>query len=180
MKKLLMTLLSSFCILTCVGCAQIDEDKTTVDTTQDEVQDVGEITGVIAGHTLECDDGSSLQLKGDGSYVWYKDPGNTKNNYYEGTYSMYSGDDAVKAVADIEALGLSEKEQYKLIEEHKEDGVTVDDWFLMIQHRSKKVVDGTTSEDSDDIVYVGFYYDDLKVYDALNCNTGNYAIFGVK
>jgi len=178
MKKLLMVLLSSFCILTCAGCTHDNEDKTTADTTHDEIQN--EITGVIAGHTLECDDGSSLQLKGDGSYVWYKDPSNTKDNYYEGTYSMYNGNEAVKAVADIEALGLSEEEQYKLIEEHKKDGVTVDDWFLMIQHRSKKVVNNVPSENSDDIVYVGFYYDDLKVYDALNCNTGNYTIFNVK
>lgn len=172
------------CLLALMGCNSTNntssDDVVDVDTEAETSSQNDTTAGILFGRTLVSLDGSTLELNTDGTYNWYQDAEDKTDNFYSGSYSIYSGQEAVEAVADIEAIGLDEEEQLKLIEENAEDGVTIDDWFLMIQHREGRVVDKTASEETDDIIFVGFYYKDLKVYNALNCNTGDYAVFEVK
>lgn len=164
MKKMIKIICVIMLLLVC-GCSQSSKSQS---------QDM------LSGHCLTASDQSYLQLNKDGHYVWYQNKSVTNDNYYEGTYEVYVGMEAIDQLDSLSEYGFTKQEQLDYIERNKDKGISVDDWYVMIQTRTKRVVQAQETLEKTRIVYAGVYYKDKKVYDAVNCNSANYSYFSVE
>lgn len=178
MKRFLGLFMMILCVFALfAGCSnKSDETKST----EQQTQKLPSSPDLISGKTLTGGDKSSLQLKDDGSYIWYQNASVTDDNYYKGTYKIYVGAEAISVLGGMSRYGVTEQEQLDLIARNADRGLTADDWYVMVQNRTYRLVDGKETNENTTIVYMGFYYKDQNTYDAANCNSGNYASFTVE
>lgn len=151
-----------------------------IDNSNSQMENKNNPKDMLTGKNMTARDGSLLQMKDDGTYIWYQKPEITDDNYYVGTYEIYFGENAISILDSMRQYGFTMQEQFDLIERNKDIGLTKDDWYVMVQNVKERVVSGTRKDSSDKFVYAGFYHKEARVYDAVNCNTANYAVFTIE
>lgn len=132
---------------------------------------------VISGKTWEEDDGSLLVLNKDNTFKYYRDKDDLTNYYYEGTYKVYCGEDAVEYISeDLEDYGVTEKEQRDIFDRNEE--YNVDNYYCLVLNNKTCMIDGeNTMEEPVMTPYFGFYLEKYDALDIANMNTGTYYWF---
>lgn len=132
---------------------------------------------VVSGHSWEAPDESLLILDDDGTFKYYRDQDDFSDYYYEGTYEVYCGEDAVEYISeDLEEYGVTEKEQRDLFEGYEE--YDIDNYYCMILTNEACYMDGENVLDETVVTpYFGFYIEDDDALDFANMNTANYYYF---
>lgn len=138
---------------------------------------INTVEDVISGHSWEASDGSLLVLDDDGTFRYYRDQDDRSDYYYEGTYKVYCGEDAVEYIAeDLEEYGVTEEEQREIFERNEE--YNVDNYYCMVLTYEKCFIDGeNTLEETVITPYFGFYYEKYEELDFANMNTATYYYF---
>lgn len=128
----------------------------------------------ISGYSyIEKQDNSLLDLKSDGTFLYYKDKDDKTDNYYEGTYVVYQGEDAIKYIAnDLETYGLTEEEQKDLIrrnEEYKEEN-----YYCLVLKNNKCIMNGkNTLTSTIETPYYGFFFEQIDTLMIVNMKSAN-------
>ena len=151
-----------------------DED----DDDDDEDLDIKSLI-IEEGSWVEENSGSFLVLENKKEFKYYKDYGVMDDYYYEGTYKIYVGEDAVDYVVnDLSEYYVEEDELEDLFD--RNDKYSEDNFICLVLNNDCCIIDGEETEvDLDSTPYFGFYLDDgkEKVLDIANMNSGNYYWF---
>lgn len=119
-------------------------------------------TDDISGYSyIEETDDSLLDLKSNGTFKYYQDKDELTDNYYEGTYTVYNGEDAVEYIAnDLEKYGVTEEEQRDYFSRNAgKEMYKVDNYYCLVLKNKKCIIDGeNTLTKTVETPYFGFYY----------------------
>ncbi len=176
-------------VLTFVGQAKTDsENLPLVHTISESVTFNKGNEDYASGHRLVSDKNNELDLKSNGDFVYYNDTNNHEKEFATGTYEVYYGQEAVDKVASLKEYGLTNDE---LEEQIKYDmcgyalnggsvkyHVSKDTFYCFIMHVEQLTNEPNDVEDSDnDVLFVGYYIDELELFHMLNCNVVEYCEF---
>lgn len=130
----------------------------------------------IKGYSWLGDDNSILYLNKDNTYIWYQQDNNHEDNYYQGKFKTYTGEDAIEYISTtLEEFGLTEEAQRSFFEEGKHE---LNEYYLIILTCEKAKMDGKETEGTDNTAYYyGFYSKTKKRLDLINMSTKNKAGF---
>lgn len=85
------------------------------------ISDNSSSSNALEGHSWKSGYSRLLQLNEDGTYCWYQDDTNKSDNYYSGTYKVYTSDEAIekinkdnKSLTPISQVTDDSKEKYYL------------------------------------------------------------------
>ena len=127
---------------------------------------------------VEKDD-SFLVFDSSSRFHYYRDHGDTSDNYYTGTYEIYVGEDAVEFITeDLSEYGVTEDEIYDIIDANEE--YTIDNLICIVLNNESCIVDGEETFDHTVMTpYMGCYLvdDDEVALDIANMNTATYYWF---
>ena len=127
----------------------------------------------IIGKSFIMADDSYIVFKENKRFIWYKTKNDLNSNYYEGTYTIYRGENAIKYIAnELTVYALTEQEQRELIERNQE--WTLDNYFNINIHNERAYVDNVETKMESDTNYFGFAYEDYTYFDIANMKTSNY------
>lgn len=164
MKKILIILGLSFLIF--VGCSN---PNPTVEKEE-----------VITTHAWFAGDNSYLTFKDD-LFIWYLEKEVTDDNFYQGSYTIYHGQEAIDYYVDSFSEIFDAQEAIDTsLAQAKANGLTEDNFIAMILHNQAATVDGEDREfEAYDSIYVGYYIEDEEgiTLDFMNLSTGNRALF---
>lgn len=161
---------------------------------------------LITGQTLIASDGSELCLNADGSFIYYQETDNYDGAYCDGTYEVWYGQEAFDQVVSMTDYGLTEEEleqtlaanmngysvggsmPYDFFEDdtsdtsESEEGYFIckDTFYAVVLHNDKMVDREEVTEMGHDTLYIGYYVQELDLFDMLNANTANYAQWTLK
>ncbi len=101
---------------------------------------------------------SCLSFEDDGEFRFYRDDDVRDDNYFEGEYDFYIGEDAIEYVTDdLEEYGLTKKEIDRFTEEEE----TRENFVCLVLHNESIIVDGEEVIDEPyDMPYYGFLEED--------------------
>lgn len=154
----------------------------------------------ISGNTFLCNDDSQLCLQDGGSYRYYQSADDHENQYYEGVYEVYRGQEAMDKVASMTEYGLTVEELGRVLSANMngyipggsapsdylysigelEDNrtrytVCLDTFYAVILNNQRLVHSpGDAAEGSGSTLYIGFYLPELKMADLTNCNAASH------
>ena len=124
-------------------------------------------------------DSSLIVCKKDGSFKYYQSADELNDNYYEGTYEFYMGEDAVTYITtDLSAYGVTRKELEGVFDRNEQ--YSESNFVIFVLNNEACIVDGENIVDSPyQTPYFGFYLeeDGVPYLDIANMNTGNYNLF---
>lgn len=126
----------------------------------------------ISGYSyIEKQDNSLLDLKSDGTFLYYKDKDDKTDNYYEGTYVVYQGEDAIEYIADdLEMYGLTEVEQRELIRRNDKE----ENYYCLVLKNEKCIMDGkNTLTSTIETPYYGFFFERINTLRIVNMKSAN-------
>ena len=125
---------------------------------------------VIKGYSWLADDKSMLYLNIDESYTWYQKDEDHKDNYYEGHYKTYKGEEAINYISsNLKEYGLTDEEQRKIFEDKKID---IDNYYLIIITCEKMIQNGKEETVANNIAYYyGLYTDETKRLELTNLSS---------
>jgi len=127
---------------------------------------------LISGNSwLDTDENSYLVLNNNGTYRYYRDKNDLSDYYYDGTYEVYSGEDAIDYIAnDLSRYGFTEKEQRDLI---KKGSYDIKNYYCLVLNNEKCIINGKNTYSSTVVTpYYGWvdnYGDKMKL---INMSTG--------
>lgn len=158
---------------------EIEDNPDIQNSMSDFYQDYRREPFDIKGYSYLGDDNSTIYLNKDKTITWYKLDTNKNDNFYTGTYDYYTGDTAIKYIAEkLPEYGLTETEQKNII---NSKGETLENYYLIILNLDKVVLEGkeqpTTTKT---IYYYGFYNYSRKYLDLNNLETRKQAGFTLK
>lgn len=135
-----------------------------------------EVADVISGYTWEEVDGSLLELKSNNTFRYYRDKNDLSNNYYEGTYKVYCGEEAVKYISeDLSKYNLTEEEQRNIFT--RSDIYSINNYYCLVLNNKTCIVNGKNTLANPTLTpYYGFYIDN-GILDIANMNTATYYSF---
>jgi len=154
----------------------------------------------ISGNTFLCGDGSQLCLQDDGSYRYYQSADDHENQYYEGVYQVYRGQDAMDKIVSMTEYGLTMEEleqvlsadmngyipggsspaDYLYATGELEDNrtrynVCLDTFYAVILNNQRLVHSpDDVREGGNSTLYLGFYIPELNMADLTNANAASY------
>lgn len=129
----------------------------------------------LKGYIWEAEDDSKLYLYQNKKYIWYQDDDQKDNNYYQGTYQVYNGEEAITYIAtNLKEYGLTEEEQRKFIQN---SNYNLNDYYLLILDCTTRVVDRKKTTEQSVAYYYGFYDKTRKNLNLVNMATANRANF---
>lgn len=157
----------------------------------------------VSGNQFRASDGSELCLLDDGTFMYYLDTDDHDFGYVTGTYTIYYGQEAVDAIADMTEYGLTKEElegvisanmdgyipggnslyQYFSEDDTYQEGYHVckDTFYAMEVYNKEMVIgDEVTQAAGNRVLYLGFYLPELEMMDMLSANTGNYTQWTLK
>ncbi|MBR5387175.1 MAG: hypothetical protein IK142_06315 [Clostridiales bacterium] len=141
----------------------------------DEISD-SDITSV---DWIDEEDGSYLVFQRGHTFRYYMTADDLDDNYYEGSYELYVGDEAIEFISeDLEEFGVTEDEIEDLIEMN--DEYTEENVVLLYLHYDCRMQNGVdTLSGLRDAPYCGFAItDDGELnLDLVNMNSANYYYF---
>ena len=110
----------------------------------------------IKGYSWLSDDKSILYLNGDNTYKWYANDNNHDDNYYQGKFKTYKGEEAISYIAtNLKEYGLTEEEQRKFF---NDENKSINDYYLLILTCEKMVINGKEEDGTDNMAYYyGFF-----------------------
>lgn len=202
-KNIIQFLLGCLLLICLYVCNEIIiKDKENPETTNvAESESAGtqaDTENIITGNRFICLDDSEIQMKEDGSFIYYRTKEDYGGDYYQGTYEVYWGQEAVDKIVSMEEYGLTEEElertinankkgyhlgdisgknsiAYMLDEESYSDAktydVSKDVFYCIILHNDILYMDGQTKEMNQDSIYIGYYVEEVKTLDLLNIVT---------
>lgn len=125
-------------------------------------------------------DSSVLVFEDKHNFRFYRDDDARDDNYYEGEYDFYTGDDAVEYITeDLEDYGLTEKEIDRFIDDEQ----PLENFVCLVLHNESCIADGEEIVDEPyDTPYYGFLSDedDERSLTLVNMNTANLAVYDEK
>lgn len=125
-------------------------------------------------------DPSVLVFEDKQNFCFYRDDDVRDDNYFEGEYDFYIGDDAVDYITeDLEEYGLTKKEINRFID----DDQPLENFVCLVLHNQSCIVDGEETVDEPyDTPFYGFLYDggDERSLTLVNMNTANLAEYDEK
>jgi len=120
--------------------------------------------------------GTLLDFKTDGSFVWFQNKDNPKDNYISGTYVFYKGQEAMDYITnDLSQFALTNEIQQKYMEADKKR--ILDNYYCVVLTNTLLVVDNVETVGQTFTYYMGFYIDEDKMLEFINMGTVNYAKF---
>ena len=122
----------------------------------------------IKGYSWLADDKSMLYLNADESYIWYQKDEDHKDNYYEGHFKTYKGEEAIKYISsNLKEYGLTEEDQRKIIENKD-----IDNYYLIIITCEKMIQNGKEESVTNNVAYYyGLYSDETKRIELTNLSS---------
>lgn len=155
MKKLLLFVLACLLLVGCGSSSNYDEE-------------------MIKGKSFSMSDGSYIIFKEDNTFKWYRSKDVLDDYYYEGTYTVYRGENAINYIAkDLEDFGVTEKEQRDLLERNPD--IKIDMYFNINLHNEKVIMDKEETKMDSDVHYYGQSNETYDSFNLVNMNTANYA-----
>lgn len=155
----------------------------------------------ISGNTFLCDDGSQLCLQDNHTYRYYRSADDHENQYYEGVYEVYRGQEAMDKVTSMSEYGLTMEQLEQVLaanmngyipggsspadyfyssgaleDERTRYNVCLDTFYAVILDNQRLVQSpDEILEGSGSTLYIGFYLPELKMADLTNCNAASYS-----
>lgn len=123
-------------------------------------------------------DGALLRFGEDNTYKYFEKQEDETDNYLEGTFDLYIGEEAVQYIAnEMPEYGVTVQEQEELFE-RSDATQRKDNYYLLILRHEKLMMDGENQYDEIVVVpFYGFYKKSQKKWELANMNSGNYTIF---
>jgi len=123
-----------------------------------------------------ANDGSLIICEVGETFRYFQSADNLEDNYYEGTYEFYVGQDAVDYVTTtLSEYAVTEEELEGLFE--RSDEYDVSDFVCFVLHNEACIVDGENTVDEPYTTpYFGFCFEEDGTFylDIANMNTANY------
>ena len=156
----------------------LDDDDWTTDDSNKSQNYSG--TDAFTGNSYSAGDGSVIYFQTDGTFEWYLSADDTSDNYYTGTYEVYTGEDALEYITvDLSDYGVTVDEMYEFFARNADnDFYQMSNLCCVVLHNDERMMDGKLESMGKDTYYMGFYQDGY--YDAANMDTGNYAQFTMR
>lgn len=122
---------------------------------------------LLSGNKWETTSGMMLDFGKDGSFKWYNNKADRKNNYYSGNFTVKSGQEAIDFIE--ESQGFPEESQRSAMVKFS----IPDNCYYSVELNNKECIqDGkNTLEEENIVVYYGYYlpdYETLKLYNLNN------------
>ena len=127
---------------------------------KEETNKASEKINKVVGYSyIEETDDSLLNLNSDNSFQYYRDKDDLKDNYYEGTYKIYQGQEAVEYITnDLSSYGITKSELEDLFK--RSSLYSEDNLYCVVLTNNKCIIDGkNVQEKPNDTPYYGFYSD---------------------
>ena len=130
----------------------------------------------IKGYSWLADDESMLYLNTDYTYIWYQRDKNHEDNYYQGNFTFYTGEEAIKYIAEeLKEYGFTEEEQRQ---QFKNNLYKLKDYYIIKLTCEKTKINGQEQEGTNkNAYYYGFYSSSKKRLDLINLETAASAGF---
>lgn len=170
-KGLLIGAISMACAMMFASCTGKESENDTV------------ATSVIYDYNWQASQDESLMVcEEDGSFKYYQSADDMTDNYYEGTYEFYVGDNAVDYItSELSDYGLTEDELEEIFK--RNDEYNEENFVCLVLNNESCIIDGENQiQSSYKTPYYGFYLEENgKTYlDIANMNTGNYVTYIAK
>ncbi len=174
MKKIFSRVLSGavlVCSLVLAGCSSPQENKNPYD------------SSLISDYDWQASgDGSLITCNTDGTFQYYRSADDLTNNYFEGTYTFFIGEEAVQHITtELSSYAVTETELETVFESNEEYNES--NFVCLVLNNEKCFMDGINQiETPYQTPYFGFCLEeDGNLYlDIANMNTGNYTLYIAK
>ena len=124
-------------------------------------------------------DGSLLVCKENGSFLYYQSAEDLTNNYFEGSYEFYMGNEAVKYITTtLKEYGVTQKKLKQVWSRNNEYDIS--NFICFVLNNETCMMDGqNVLEQPCRTPYFGFCLkqEDGWYFDVANMNTANYYYF---
>lgn len=123
-------------------------------------------------------DGSAIDFKEDGSFVWYQSDENHEDNFFEGVYQIFFDKDAADYVVHkLPQFNVKEEELLKFFLRNRgNDLYNIKNFCCLIIENQKLTMEGVDKQiEPYNTYYMGFYKDGYL--EAANMQSGNYVKF---
>ena len=128
----------------------------------------------IRGYSWQAEDDSTLYLNMNNTYIWYQKDDNHTDNYYEGDFKVYTGEDAIQYITQF--YEMPKENQEKTFENYG-----INNYYLLILNCKKTKMNGTESNGTSNIAYYsGFYSKSEEKLELTNILTSNKSGFTLK
>lgn len=154
------------------------EESSDVDDYEDSDVDFGVISdSIITDYTWQgANDGSLIVCEVGETFRYFQSADDLEDNYYEGTYEFYVGEQAVTYITTaLSEYGVTEEELEDLFARNEE--YETENFVCLVLHNDACIVDGeNTVEEPYTTPYFGFCLeeDGVLCLDIANMNTANY------
>lgn len=127
----------------------------------------------IIGKSFIMADNSYIVFKDNKRFIWYKTKEDKDNNYYEGTYTVYRGENAIRYISnELTIYAVTEQEQRDLIDRNSK--WQLDNYFNINLHNERAFINNEETKMNSDTNYFGFANNDYTYFDIANMKTSNY------
>ncbi|MBP3604050.1 MAG: hypothetical protein J6J79_07885 [Lachnospiraceae bacterium] len=187
LKKSILSVLLTSCILFTVGCgttslnSDYDDDKNAEVSVSKSQEDE---TSFITEYKWQgAKDGSLMVFEPDGNFKYYRYADDLDDNYYYGTYVFNIGSSAVQYLTtDLADNGVTADELQTIFDNN--EGYDESNFVCLVLNNEACIIDGENQvENPYQTPYFGFCLEDTDgtlVLDLANMNTGNYSTFIAK
>ena len=128
----------------------------------------------IIGKSFVMKDGSYIVFNKDKTFIWYKTKDDLEDNYYEGTYTVYRGENAIKHISeDLSVYAVTEQEQRDLLERNPD--IKIDMYYNLNIVNKKLVMDKKEEKLDYERHYYGYSNEEYNYFTLLSMDTANYA-----
>ena len=162
------------CALFFTGCGKNPQEKEN-DTTK--------TSSLITDHDWQASgDESLITCETDGTFKYYRSAEDLTNNYFEGTYEFFIGEEAVTYITTtLSDYNVTEKELEDIF--NRNEQYEEDNFVCLVLNNEKCIMDGVNQIDKPyQTPYFGFCLeeDGTLCLDLANMNTGNYSMYIAK
>lgn len=166
MKKMIITIISILVLTSIIiGIIFINNKNNLLDNNYDYEK--------IIGKSFIMSDESYIVFKSNKSFIWYRTKEDLTNNYYEGTYTVYRGENAIQHISnELINYGVTEQEQRDMISRNKL--WELDNYFNINLHNEKSLINGKETKMNSNTNYFGFSNATYNYFDIANMKTSNY------
>jgi len=122
-------------------------------------------------------DGLLLTLNENNSFKYYRSFEDLTNNYYEGNYKFYMGEEAKAYITEeLSSYNVTDEELEKIFEMNEKFDVS--NFVCLILSNEKCMIDGANVlKEKNEAPYMGFYFEEEKYLDITNMNSVEKYIF---
>lgn len=132
---------------------------------------------LFEGKSFTCGDSTTIYFDEDMNYIWYRDDDDHSDNYYGGSYTYYTGAEAMDyLVNDLAEYGASEDRINEYFDRNEgNDFYNLENMCVISMTIDEMVYEGETTYPAKQAYYMGFYKD--GVYEGVHMDTFNRVLF---